>query len=310
MRSIATIVRTLFWPVVYATAACILPSSQRSKHPCILVVSAPTSVTKLEDANFVVSAAELARGRTLASVKEIEESRPKKRMDELLMKAAVASPAASKSRTLSLRFLLGPSEILPAATSSSSVGAVKCDVTQLVGEANAQRAEASGEVEVIPAGMVLKSIGYRSVPVDPSLPWDDRRSVVRNEGGRVVTNASGAPAAPVPGLYVAGWLKRGPSGIIGTNIPDARETVGALLEDASAGRLPPLQVPEAAGGLDGVLPLLRSRGRTDADLVSWEGYAAIDAEERSRGTATGKPREKFTDVSEMLRAAAAASRKA
>ena len=227
-------------------------------------------------------------------------------MDDLLGKTAAAPPAPGskkKSRSLSLRFLLSPARFIPSPSAPGAVGGVECDVTELTGAANAQGAAPTGTKEVIPAGLVLKSIGYKSVPVDASLPFDDRKAVVRNVAGRVVASAGG-PA--VPGLYVAGWLKRGPSGIIGTNIPDARETVGCLLEDAAAGLLPAVAAGEP--GMDGMLALLYARGRSQGDLVTWESFLAINAAEVAAGAAQGKPREKFTTVKGMLAAAAAAGK--
>jgi adrenodoxin-NADP+ reductase len=111
-----------------------------------------------------------------------------------------------------------------------------------------------------------------------------------------------APCA-VSGLYCVGWLKRGPSGIIGTNIADARETTSSVLADADASRLPPVSANVAAPGLDGVLQLLESRGRRREDFVDWHGYKRIDAAEVQRGAALGKPREKLASVDELLRVA-------
>ena len=261
------------------------------------------AVTKLEDAACIVHADELARGRTPASVKETEEHRAKKRMDELLVKtAAAAATAPARSRSLALRFLLSPTRFIPSESDPKAVGAVECDVTELSGEPNAQKATSTGAKEVIRAGLVLKSIGYKSVPVDATLPFDERKAVVRNVAGRVVASAGGPQ---VPGLYVAGWLKRGPSGIIGTNIPDARETVACILEDAKTGKLP--RVEEAGSPAQpGIVALLTARGRRAGDLVTWEAFRAIDAAEVAAGAALGKPREKFTDVAAMLKAAGAA----
>ena len=108
---------------------------------------------------------------------------------------------------------------------------------------------------------------------------------------------AGAGNSRVPGLYVAGWLKRGPKGIIGDNLIDAEETIGALIEDDAQGLL---RKPDAVFENSGVAPVLAAR---DTRVVSKEGWARIDAEERRRGAEAGKPREKLTSVSEMLRVA-------
>ncbi|MCG5431137.1 FAD-dependent oxidoreductase [Mycobacterium sp. MYCO198283] len=146
------------------------------------------------------------------------------------------------------------------------------------------------------AGLVLSSIGYRGRPV-AGLPFDDAAGVVPNDGGRVTDGG-----APVPGAYVAGWIKRGPTGFIGTNKSCARETVQQLVDDANAGRLTgPTAGPQAFE------KLLRGR---QPRLVDAAGWHAIDAAERARGEAQGRPRVKFTDVDEMLAAAATARRPA
>ena len=125
--------------------------------------------------------------------------------------------------------------------------------------------------------MLLRSIGYRSVPLDDEMPFDRKRHVVPNELGRVTGEV---------GLYVSGWLKRGPSGIIGTNIVDARQTVASLLEDLE-------NLPDVAVEND-------LNDAIESSTVSWSGYERIDEYEVRAGEAVGKPREKMTSVSEML----------
>ncbi|OBH41367.1 FAD-dependent oxidoreductase [Mycobacterium sp. E183] len=144
------------------------------------------------------------------------------------------------------------------------------------------------------AGLVLTSIGYRGKPI-AGLPFDESAAVVPNEGGRVVDPDSGQP---VSGAYVAGWIKRGPSGFIGTNKSCSLQTVHALVADFNAGRLgDPVGQPEA------LAELVRDR---QPDAVDARGWRAIDAAEVARGSADGRPRAKFTEVADMLAAAAAA----
>lgn len=140
------------------------------------------------------------------------------------------------------------------------------------------RAVDTGERESLPAGLVFRAVGYRGVPL-PGAPFDERTGTIPNAGGRVTRDGEG-----VPRLYVVGWAKRGPQGLIGTNRADAKDTVDRMLED-----LPRLPVGErpALAGLDG-------------RAVTWEDWGRIDAEEVRRGKARGKIREKFTRVAEAL----------
>lgn len=150
------------------------------------------------------------------------------------------------------------------------------------------------ETFVLETGLVLTSIGYRGKPIR-DLPYDESSAVVPNDGGRVVDPAS---AAPVPGAYVAGWIKRGPSGFIGTNKSCSLQTVQALVADFNAGKLTdPVAKPEALASL------VRAR---QPDVIDAAGWRAIDAAEIARGSDEGRPRNKFTDVAAMLAAAAAA----
>ncbi|OBI35148.1 ferredoxin [Mycobacterium sp. E1386] len=150
------------------------------------------------------------------------------------------------------------------------------------------------EVCRLDAGLVLTSIGYRGMPIR-DLPFDESTAVVPNDGGRVIDPDSGAP---VPGAYVAGWIKRGPSGFIGTNKSCSLQTVQALVADFNAGKLSdPVAEPEA------LAKLVHTR---QPDTVDGRGWRAIDAAEIARGSADGRPRNKFTEVTDMLAAAAAA----
>ncbi|MEU7114698.1 FAD-dependent oxidoreductase [Streptomyces sp. NPDC046182] len=144
--------------------------------------------------------------------------------------------------------------------------------------------EGPGERE-IPAEMVLRAVGYRGVPV-PGLPFDEAAGTVPHDRGRV---------AGMPGTYVVGWIKRGPSGGIGANRTCAAETVGTLLADAVAGALPaPSRSPQA------FRRLARGRG---AEVVDARGLAAIDRAERTRGRETGRPRVKLATVADLVAAA-------
>jgi ferredoxin/flavodoxin---NADP+ reductase len=150
------------------------------------------------------------------------------------------------------------------------------------------RAVATEETEVLPCGLVFRSVGYRGVCL-PGVPFAESAGTIPNANGRVLDEQGQA----VPGLYCAGWIKRGPTGVIGTNKKDATETVELFLEDARLGRL-----PERAGG--SIEELLATRG---VDVVMYPGWEAIDAIERSRGEEQGRPRVKLSSWDELLAAA-------
>ncbi len=147
--------------------------------------------------------------------------------------------------------------------------------------------------EVIDAGLVLRSIGYRGDPID-GIPFDEATGTVPNDGGRVVDDVG----RPVPGAYVTGWIKRGPRGVIGTNRACAEETVGALWDDFIAGVL-----DRTVADREALRALLIDRRATP---ISWQGWRAIDEVERTRGAAEQRPRAKFVATEELVSAGLAA----
>ena len=167
---------------------------------------------------------------------------------------------------------------------------------RIIGPGHPRRVEfirtATTETVGLDAGLVLTSIGYRGAPV-AGLPFDETAAVVPNRDGRVIDPRT---AEPVRGAYVAGWIKRGPTGFIGTNKSCAMQTVATLVEDFNNGLLDDPRQPPAA-----LETLIRAR---QPDLVDAAGWRAIDVAEISRGEAAGRPRVKFTSVADMLSAAA------
>ncbi len=151
------------------------------------------------------------------------------------------------------------------------------------------RAVADHEREPLAAGLAFRSVGYHGTPV-PGLPFDPARGIVPNLGGRVVESVDSA--THLHGVYVTGWIKRGPHGVIGTNKVCAAETVDHLLADAVTGRLTP--ACERPGAID---ELLEASG---VDVVTWDDWLALDAAERARGEAAGRPREKIVSIAAML----------
>jgi ferredoxin--NADP+ reductase len=144
------------------------------------------------------------------------------------------------------------------------------------------------EVETIECGLVLRSVGYRAVPL-PDVPFDERSFVLPNERGRVFS----LDGEPLPGVYAVGWIKRGPTGILGTNKRDAEETIACLVEDLHAGALP----EPANTGREQIDRLLAERR---PDLVTTDGWRAIDSHELERGHSERRPRVKLASREELL----------
>ncbi len=202
-------------------------------------------------------------------------------------------PAGKKPRQLILRFLVSPVEIL----GTDHVEAIRVVHNELyAAEDGTLRPRATGQYEEIPVGLVFRSVGYHGVPL-PGVPFYDRWGVIPNDRGRVLTEHG--TGSLVIGEYAVGWIKRGPTGVIGTNRPDAIETVELLLEDLRAGRL--LSPPEPSR--EAMERLLAERG---IRYVTYEDWLVIDELEQQAGQALGRPRLKFCSVEEMLEALAEA----
>lgn len=199
-----------------------------------------------------------------------------------------ARPPAGKRKQLFLRFLVSPVELVD--SGGGAVGALRLVRNSLrANEAGALIAEPAGEFETIRAGLVFRSVGYRGVPL-PGVPFHERWGVILNQGGRVLDEASGTA---LRGMYTAGWIKRGPSGVIGTNKPDAVETVGAMLDDAAAAwTFEPETVDQQA------IPALLC-GRS-VRYVSFDDWRRIDDAERAMGESEGRQRAKLASVEAML----------
>jgi len=254
-------------------------------------------LTRLEGTTFHVDGQELALGRNTSSLAELESARARKRMDALLAEqAALSHPSSPSGKQLFMRFLLSPVACKPLSQGieTGAVGSFEFERVALEGPADKQKAVGTGKMVTIPAGLVLKSIGYKSLAM-PGVPFDPKSATMPNEKGRVMDTGK----LHVPRLYCSGWLKRGPNGIIGTNITDARETVASILEDKAAGKLG--EAGNTTKGLPALKSLLASRGLSPTSVLDWKGWLKVDAEEVARGAASGKIREKVTSVPDMLR---------
>lgn len=242
---------------------------------------------ELAGADVVVDPADLELDP--ASEAALEGDTNAQRNLEVLREYAARTPQG-KPRRIVLRFRVSPAAIV----GRERVEALEVVRNELVADERGRvKAVPTGERETIECGIVFRSVGYRGVPV-PGVPFDESSGTIPNDGGRVLDADGGA----IPGVYCAGWIKRGPSGVIGTNKKDAAETVERLLADADAGALPP-----AEGG--DVADLLAERG---VEFVAYAGWEAIDELERARGAEAGKPRVKLCTWTELLEAARAAAR--
>ncbi len=194
-----------------------------------------------------------------------------------------------KARLLTLRFLVSPTELKGDA--AGRVVGMRIVRNTLTGEPGKLKAAATDKFEDLPIELVFRSVGYRGVAL-PGVPFDEKAGTIPNAKGRVLSPTTHNPQ---PGLYVSGWIKRGPSGVIGTNKPDAAETAVAMLEDFKAGSVPAPAEPDAAA----VERLVRQR---QPRVVTFEDWKRLDRIESDRGRPAGRPRVKLCSAEEMLAA--------
>jgi ferredoxin--NADP+ reductase len=242
---------------------------------------------ELEDAEIVVDPTEATLDDLSRAAVAAEGDRSTQRNIEILKEYSLRQPER-KSRRIIMRFLVSPVELI----GTARVEAIKLVKNVLVqADDGSLRPRATDETETIPVGLVFRSIGYKGMAL-PGVPFDERGGVIPNQQGRVTDPQT---QAAVPGLYAVGWIKRGPSGVIGTNKPDAVETVERLLEDARTGQLlAPTQTERRA-----IEALLNARG---VDYDTYADWQALDALEQVNGAALGRPRLKFSRVADMLAA--------
>ena len=239
-------------------------------------------IAELADCDPIVNPADLALNPASLAELEQPDSKHQRKNFEVLQAMAARAPAG-KSRRYILDFLLSPVEL----RGNGRVEEVVLEENELQGEPAQQWAKKTGVQRVLACDIFFRSVGYRGVPV-PGVPFDDKRGLIPSQDGRVMEGDE-----IIPGLYVAGWIKRGPSGIIGTNKPCSQGTVATLLADLPA--LPPCPHPDTGA----IKELLAARGVRAITFQDWE---KIDAAEVARGKARNKPREKFAVVDEMLTA--------
>ena len=236
---------------------------------------------ELADVDLLIDAADLE-----VEAEDFEAAEPTHQRNVEILREYATRPPTGATRRLALRFYTVPVEIL----GDGRVEAVVLERTKLVRGADGRlSAQPTGQREELPAGLVLRSIGYYGTPI-PGLPFDEDRGIVPNQAGRVIA----ADGEHLIGVYVTGWIKRGPSGVIGTNKKDANETVHAVLEDVQAGRTP---VGRDRPSAQEVAERLSERVDHLVELHRWR---AIDAHEQELGRPDGRPRVKLATRENLL----------
>jgi ferredoxin--NADP+ reductase len=249
----------------------------------------------LQRAGVEVDASDLELDEHSAAWLESDEADITSRKNVEILRGYAESGPKQASHRIVLRFLRSPVEILGEGEDGPVTGlkVVKNRIEPTDG--GGLRAVATGETEVIECGLVLRSIGYRGRPVD-DVPFDERRGLIRNTGGRVCDEEGRSHQ----GEYVVGWIKRGPSGVIGTNKKDAADTVARIVEDRDAGRLntPAITDPEEIAAF---------YAERAPDSVTWAGWEAIDAHEKAAGEPHGRPRVKLVRLADLVERSRATS---
>lgn len=231
-------------------------------------------IGELSASDLVVDPAEAAVPEV--SLPALADGPTKKKADYVIARATMGE--GTKARKVRLRFCVSPVEIVG---EGGKVVALKLERNELVADGKGgAKAKGTGKFETIRVGMVLRSVGYRGIPV-PGVPFDEKSGHIPHQDGRVA-----------PGQFVVGWAKRGPSGLIGTNRADSIATVQSLLADWKDGKLPPVEDVS----LDTTLKLVAAKGVKALSLADWN---ALDKLEKERGAAAGKIREKFSSVEDM-----------
>jgi ferredoxin--NADP+ reductase len=240
---------------------------------------------ELENVDVVIDPAELELDELSARLLESGEYEPSTEFKVQLAREFAERTNTPGRKRIVFRYLASPTALL----GTDRVEAVTVARNELVaGTDGSPSARPTADSEALEASLVLRSIGYRGRPL-AGVPFDERRGTIPNDNGRVLESAGGAP---VDGVYVTGWIKRGPSGVIGTNKACAKETVRGLLEDFQSGSLSrPVRSRK---------DLTKLVAQRQPARIDYRGWQAIDAAERARGAASGRPRVKITDVDEML----------
>ena len=217
---------------------------------------------------------------------KLVETDPEMQRNLDVLRSYVKDKPVGKQRRVHFRFLLSPTELI--ADEKGRLMAVQCEKNQLLpnDDGTDMKAIGTGEYETIPVGMVLRSVGYKGLPLQ-GLPYNPRSGVIPNQQGRIIDDKQ----QPILGLYVVGWAKRGPTGVIGTNRTDAVESVEKLIEDLPQLKPAPNPDPQA------LITHLQQLGVRYVSLSEWQ---TINAMELAAGKEQGRPRVKLISPEEML----------
>ena len=243
---------------------------------------------ELPDADFIVDPRDMILDDATKILLEENNDRLTRKKLEILEQASLNKPS-KKSRRLYLHFLSSPVEFIGDGSGVSGVEVVRNEL--FTDGRGSIRPRATDEKIVIPAGIVFRSVGYRGVAI-PDVPFREDWGTIPHAGGRILDTPDGQH---VTGLYAAGWIKRGPSGVIGTNKADAVESAQAILEDAASGKV---LDPETSSS-ESILTFVKSRV---PDLFTFSDWQRVDAKEIARGAAQNRPRSKFTSYDELIEA--------
>jgi ferredoxin--NADP+ reductase len=242
-------------------------------------------IGELEEADVIVDPADVELDPASQAWIESDEADKTARVNVEILTRYSQSRPSGKPKTIVLRFLSSPVEI----RGGERVESIVIGRNELVMDEGSLRARDTGEREEIECELVLRSVGYTGIPL-PGVPFDEKKGTILNHEGRVLESHGGEHRT---GHYTAGWIKRGPSGVIGTNKKDAQETVAHLLSDVGEGRLLDPEDP----GPEAIENLLSER---KANFVSFSGWQKIDHAEVTRGEPHERPRVKFAKIDEML----------
>lgn len=231
---------------------------------------------ELEDCDLVINPDHLILDS--ASQDELAQNLKAQKNYEVLHRL-VKKSTGSKRRRIHLHFFLNPLSI----SGKTDVEGLVLDKVTLSGS----NLKSLGEQVTIPATLIFRSVGYKGLPIDSSIPFDTKKNIIPNDKGRICTTSGDK----VSGMYVAGWIKRGPSGVLGTNKPDATETVASILEDLSS--LKPCKVRDS----EAMTNYLKNKNVRVVTFLDWK---KLNEEELLRGSSVGKVREKLISMDEVL----------